>query len=166
MDCGRLMTWYAVSISMMTSPNGEKNPRYWPFVQGIHRSPVNSPHKVQWRGALMLSLICAWINGWVNNRQACDLRSHRGHYDITVLPVISLPSSVGPVCLFNSNCSSLHLQLPQHVMRVGHQPSLLIRKLHTLYINFLSSRWYGINLCWACVVIQNSRWDLMVRRAR
>ena len=33
-------------------------PRYWSFVQGIHRSPVNSPHKGQWRGALMFSLIC------------------------------------------------------------------------------------------------------------
>ena len=31
--------------------------RYWPFVRGIHRSPVNSPHKGQWRGALMFSLI-------------------------------------------------------------------------------------------------------------
>ena len=40
-------------------------PRYWPFVRRIHRSPVNSPHKGQWRGALMFSLICAWINGWV-----------------------------------------------------------------------------------------------------
>ena len=36
-------------------------PRYWPFVRGIHRSPVNSPHKGQWRGALMFSLIYAWI---------------------------------------------------------------------------------------------------------
>ena len=36
-------------------------PRYWPFVRGIHRSPVNSPHKGQWRGALMFSLICVWI---------------------------------------------------------------------------------------------------------
>ena len=34
-------------------------PRYWPFVRGIHRSPVNSPHKGQWHGALMFSLICA-----------------------------------------------------------------------------------------------------------
>ena len=40
-------------------------PHYWPFVRGIHRSPVNSPHKGQWRGALMFSLICVWINGWV-----------------------------------------------------------------------------------------------------
>ena len=40
-------------------------PRYWPFVRGIHRSPVNSPHKGQWRGALKFTLICVWINGWV-----------------------------------------------------------------------------------------------------
>ena len=57
-------------------------PRYWPFVWGIHRWPVNSPHKGQWRGALMFSLICAWINGWVNNGEAGDLRRHRPHYDV------------------------------------------------------------------------------------
>ena len=56
-------------------------PHYWPFVQGIHRSPVNSSHKSRWRGALMFSLICAWINGWVNNREAGDLRHQRAHYD-------------------------------------------------------------------------------------
>ena len=60
-------------------------PRYWPFVWGIHRSPVNSPHKGQWRGVLIFSLICVWINGWVNNRQAGDLRRHRGHYDVNVM---------------------------------------------------------------------------------
>ena len=31
-------------------------PRYWPFVRGIHRWPVNSPHKGQWCGALMFVL--------------------------------------------------------------------------------------------------------------
>ena len=60
-------------------------PRYWPFVRGIHRSPVNYPHKGQWRGALMLSLICVWINGWVNTREAGDLRRHRAHYGVTVM---------------------------------------------------------------------------------
>ena len=60
-------------------------PRYWPFVRGIHRSPVKSPHKGQWRGALMFSLICAWINGWVNNVEAGDLRRHRAHYDVIVM---------------------------------------------------------------------------------
>ena len=59
--------------------------RYWPFVRGIHRSPVNSTHKGQSRGALMFSLICAWTNGWVNNRDADDLRRHRAHYDVIVM---------------------------------------------------------------------------------
>ena len=60
-------------------------PRYWPFVRGIHRSPVNSPHKGQWRGALMFSVICTWINGWANNREAGDLRRHRVHFDVTLM---------------------------------------------------------------------------------
>ena len=60
-------------------------PRYWRFVRDIHRAPVNSPHKCQWRGALMFSFICTWINGWVNNHEAGDLRRHRGHYDVTVM---------------------------------------------------------------------------------
>ena len=47
--------------------------------------PVNSPHKGQWRGALMFSLIFAWINDWVNNRETGDLRRHRGHYDVIVM---------------------------------------------------------------------------------
>ena len=60
-------------------------PRYWPFVRGIHRSPVNSSHKGQWRGALMLSLICAQINGRVNNGEAGDLRRYRAHCDVIVM---------------------------------------------------------------------------------
>ena len=60
-------------------------PRYWSFVRGIHRSPVNSPHKGPWRGALMFTLICTRINGWVNNREADDLRRNRVHYDVIVM---------------------------------------------------------------------------------
>ena len=60
-------------------------PRYWPFVREIHRSPVNSPHKGQWRGALMFTLICARIKGWVNNRETGDLRRNRAHYDVIVM---------------------------------------------------------------------------------
>ena len=60
-------------------------PRNWSFVREIHRSPVNFPHKGQWRGALMFSLIYAWINDWVNNREAGDLRRQHGHYDVIVM---------------------------------------------------------------------------------
>ena len=60
-------------------------PRCWPFLRGIHRSPVNSPLKGQWRGASIFSLICAWINGWVNNRDTDDLRRQCAPYDVTVM---------------------------------------------------------------------------------
>ena len=50
--------------------------------------PVNSPHKGQWRGALMFTLICARINGWVNNREAGDLRRYRAHYDVIVMLIV------------------------------------------------------------------------------
>ena len=73
-------------------------PRYWPFVWGIHRSPMNSPHKGQWRGALVFSLICARINGWVNNREAADFRCHRSHYAITVIVANFASHSMCPSC--------------------------------------------------------------------
>ena len=53
------------------------------FVQTrVAYSPIR-----QWHGALMyyLILICVWINGWVNNREAGDLRRYRAHYDVTVM---------------------------------------------------------------------------------
>ena len=59
-------------------------PRNWPFVRGIHRSP----HKGQWRGALMFSFIYAWINDWVYNREAGDLRRQCGHYDVIVMGIL------------------------------------------------------------------------------
>ena len=45
-------------------------------------------HKGQWRGALMFSLICARINGWVNNGEAGDLGRHRPHYDVIVMGMV------------------------------------------------------------------------------
>ena len=57
-------------------------PRYWPLQRGNHRSPVNPPpHKSQWRGTWMFSLICARLNGWVNSREVGDLRRYRAHYE-------------------------------------------------------------------------------------
>ena len=67
-------------------------PCYWPFVRGIHRSPVNSPHKGQCRGVLLFSLICTWIN----NRKAGDLRRHRAHYDVIVICLLLLSGECWP----------------------------------------------------------------------
>ena len=80
-----LFSWRCREVSHDDVIKWKHFPRYWPFVRGIHRSPVNSPHKGQWRGALMFSLICVWINGWVNNREAGDLRRYPAHYDVTVM---------------------------------------------------------------------------------
>ena len=63
-------------------------PCYWPFVRGIYRSPINSSHKDQCHGALMFSLICTWINGWVNTREAGDLRCHNAHYGVAVMVIL------------------------------------------------------------------------------
>ena len=68
---------------------GKHFPRYWTFVRGIHRSPMNSIHKGQWREDLTFSLMYAWTNGWVDNRDAGDLRRHRSHYDVTVMMVLT-----------------------------------------------------------------------------
>ena len=71
-------------IAELNGANGSI-PQCWPFVRGIHRLPENSMHKGQLRGALMFSSVCAWIMGWLDNREAGDLRRHRTHYDVTVM---------------------------------------------------------------------------------
>ena len=48
-------------------------PGYW--------SPVDSPPKGQWHGALMFSLICAKINFWVNNCEA----GYCAHHDVVIM---------------------------------------------------------------------------------
>ena len=61
-------------------------PPYWSFVQGIHRSPVNPPlhpHKVTRSFDVFFDL--RLNNGWVNNRDVCDLRRHRAHYDVIAM---------------------------------------------------------------------------------
>ena len=64
---------------------GKPFPRYWPFVREFTGHRWIRPHKGQRRGALMFSLICAWINDWVNSREAGDLRRRYTHYDVIVM---------------------------------------------------------------------------------
>ena len=73
-----LITTSLSALFMMTSSNGNI------FRVTCHLCG-NFPHKGQWREALMFSLIFAWINDWVNNREAGDLRRQHGHYDVIVM---------------------------------------------------------------------------------
>ena len=68
-------------LIIMTSSNWNIFRVTVPFVRGIHRSQVD----YTWREVLIYSLICAWTNGWANNRDACDLRCHSVHYDAIVM---------------------------------------------------------------------------------
>ena len=82
------------------------------FVRGIRRSPVNSPHK--WHGALMFTLICACIDGWVNNRKAGDVRRHRIHYDVTV-KMLHFKVVNDAVIVWIP-----HVCIPIHILRLTH----------------------------------------------
>ena len=119
-------------------------PRYWPFVRGIHQSPVNSPHKGQWRGALVFSLICVWINGWVNNREAGDLRHYRTHSDVTVMSachvvcmLYSTPEKVSHTVLVVRWHGYKHVQ--QIHKKYGHRPFGFLSWRH--YMNALLFHW-------------------------
>ena len=91
---------FSASLAFVQGIHRWHFPRNWPFVRGIHRSLVNSPHKGQWRGALMFSLICARINGW-DNDEAGDFRRHYAHYDVIVICRVV---QSGMVCVWRRCC--------------------------------------------------------------
>ena len=68
-----------------------------------------------WRGSLRFSLICAWINGWVNNRKAGDLRRRRAHYDVTVMigEIYRHPTTTNStkpeVCAYSLGCNGKNI---------------------------------------------------------
>ena len=77
--------------------------------------PVNCPHKGLWHAALIFSLICVWINGWGNNREAGDLRRCRVHYGDIVMS-FGWSSSLAlnmhqAVALTNANWRQNHTKL-------------------------------------------------------
>ena len=81
--------------------------------------PVNSPHKGQWRGSLMFSLIC----GWVNNREAGDLRRHRGHYNVNV--IIRMPAMRNP-CVSGISAVTCNYVFHTHRSNPFHQNGLTL----------------------------------------
>ena len=115
-------------------------PRNWPFVREIHRSPVNFPHKGQWRGALMFSLIYVWINDWVNNREAGDLRRQHGHYDVIVmLWLLLMYSDVFLPCQWwcTTFLSALHCSNNRIVSY------FIYRDRNNLFLNVRRPNWFG-----------------------
>ena len=75
----------------MTSSNGNIF-RVTDHLCGQFTGPRWIPH-TQASDALMFPLICVWINGWVNNRGAGDLRRYRAHYDVSVMILETIKSN-------------------------------------------------------------------------
>ena len=96
-------------------------PRYWPFVQGIHRWPVNSPHKGQWRGAFMFSLICAiQSGGWWFETPSHPLWRHGNKYstepsnDAVCYNTVLHPS---PLCITRATTQRTHHAIMTSLLR-------------------------------------------------
>ena len=101
-----------LSSGMVTSSNGSIFSVTGPlWGESTGNRSVDSPHKGQWRGALICSLNCAWTNNLANNRDAHDLRHRRVHYYVTVMRFfqpwcniirgLSLPNILFVVFIYN-----------------------------------------------------------------
>ena len=65
-------------------------PRYWPFVRGIHRPPVNSPHNCQLRRVLIFDLrLNKWLSkqswSWWFETPSCSLWRHCNEKNLFML---------------------------------------------------------------------------------
>ena len=81
----RQSTDYKFGLFMMTSSNGNifrvTGPLCGEFTGHRWIPSTKASDAELW----FFSLICVWINGWVNNGEAGDLRRYRAHYDVTVM---------------------------------------------------------------------------------
>ena len=121
---------------------------YWPFVRGIHRSPVNCLHKGQWRGALLFSDL-RWINSWVNNHDPGDLRHHRADYDVAVMM---------QNCTMGTRCETAASWMPKKLIN---EKSILLQLLAWCCrpsSHYLSQCWLRCTLPYGITIIQDLKW--------
>ena len=130
-------------------------PHNGPFAREIHKSPVNSQHKGQWCGALMFSLICAWINGWVNNREAGDLRRHRSQYDVSVmscaLPIVPFDKNRDCILASIIILDDIECYMINHVSAKALEIKFMYKDLRSqtelLAVYLIIRSWYQHSIC-------------------
>ena len=117
-------------------------PRYWSFEQGIHRSPVNSPHKGQRRRALMFSFICAWINVWFETPSNSLWRHRNGN---TIPQICKQNNFLLPHCVqmhifnrFGLTCIWLRLSIIECLPYFAKKPFSYTALCHNLNILWLT----------------------------
>ena len=138
-------------------------PRHWPFVQGIHWSPLNSPHKGHCRETLMFSLICVWINGWVYNRRAGDLRQHRAHYDVAVMNDFISFMALRHVRPYDDLASWCDICGRYGSSNMKHESEYPSRKSHT---NLLLLKYHYLFLCGIIYISFCQHYDIIVQLIR
>ena len=120
--------------SMMTLSNGNIC-RVTGLLCGEFTGPRWIPHtNGQWRGALMFSLICVWMNDWVNTREAGDLRRHRAHYDVIIMSAKDTTQT--PIICFRE-CDRFQRFIPQYLTHWGRDK--MAASFRTTFWNAFSS---------------------------
>ena len=127
-------------LRVMTSSNGNIFRVTGPLCREFTGHRWIPHHKSQWRGALIFSLICFWINAWVNNREADDLRRHCPHYDVIVM--VSQPLSVEVLVMASQ--SIVHLK-DQAIMTRAGESYLNSLDIDVIYRNIHDRSWRKCN---------------------
>ena len=92
-------------------------PRNWPFVRGIHRSRWIPHTKASHTELWCFFFICVCINGWVNNREAGDLRRYQAHYEVIVM----ICHWYGHAAIVELNSYTEYLVLPYSINILSHR---------------------------------------------
>ena len=134
-------------------------PCYWTFVWvstgTIHQSPVDSLKKAS--DAELWCFLCAWINGWANNRGAADFRRHRADFDVTLMyQVNSLVSGILAV-LSNTQFSNTFKSLFSEALPVKLHTDLCQGASFKLKMFQFVALWcqaasHSLNQCWGSFV--------------
>ena len=108
---GRAPALYSViaTIFMMTSSNGNIFRATGPLCGAFTGHRWIPLTKANDAGALKFSLICAWTNGGVNNRDAGDLRRHRAHYDVAVMSAFNSISHYVDLSYNGTGCNVIQI---------------------------------------------------------
>ena len=101
----------------------------------IHRSPVKSPDRGKWCGALMFSLICTCTNVWANHPYAGDLRCHRTHYDVIVMTLQYCYDTLYSIMWIMCRSDRL-ITVSDHVITVS-ECAILYNNIHHIF-----GRWF------------------------
>ena len=117
----------------MTSSN-------WIIIRVTGEFPLQRP--VTW--SFDFSLICAWINGWLNNREGGDLRRHHAHYDVIVMNrgLFGAKPPFPPIPALGTNFSETWIKLRRFSLRKIHLKRSTKRRRFYLGLNVFIANMY------------------------